>query len=76
MQARCMKDKKEVKIVNPKKVTLKNGRIAVQGTCPDCGGKVSRLTGKAATTEKVVKATGGSKKAATKVVEETAPVTA
>jgi len=43
MQAYCMKDRKKVEIQNPKNVTLKNGRPAVQGTCPICGTKVFRI---------------------------------
>ncbi len=46
-QAYCVKDRKTVEIRNPVQVTLKNGRPAVQGTCPNCGTKVFRI-GKAA----------------------------
>ncbi|HLF09040.1 MAG TPA: DUF5679 domain-containing protein [Dehalococcoidia bacterium] len=46
-QAYCVKDRKTVEISNPVQVTLKNGRPAVQGTCPNCGTKVFRI-GKAA----------------------------
>lgn len=41
--AYCVKDKKKVEIKNPKNVTLKNGRPAIQGTCPHCGTKVYRI---------------------------------
>ncbi len=36
----CVKCKKKVEIKNAKEVTLKNGRKAMSGTCPDCGTKV------------------------------------
>ena len=39
----CVKDKKKVEIQNPEKITMKNGKPAVQGTCPSCGGKVFRI---------------------------------
>jgi DNA polymerase II large subunit len=41
--AYCVKDKKVVEIKNPVEVTLKNGRPAVKGTCPHCGGTVFRI---------------------------------
>jgi hypothetical protein len=30
---------------NPEKVTLKNGRPATKGTCPNCGTKMFRIGG-------------------------------
>ena len=47
-QAYCVKDRKMVEMKDPKQVTLKNGRSATQGTCPDCGTKVTRIGGGAA----------------------------
>ncbi len=41
--AYCVKCKKKVEIKNPKQVTLKNNRAAVQGVCPFCGTKVFRI---------------------------------
>lgn len=43
VQAYCVKcrDKKEIK--NPKATTLKNGRPATKGVCPDCGTGVFRI---------------------------------
>jgi predicted RNA-binding Zn-ribbon protein involved in translation (DUF1610 family) len=38
-----MKCRKKVEMRNPKAVTLKNGRPATQGTCPNCGTKVFRI---------------------------------
>ena len=44
-QAYCVKDKKKVEISNPQNITMKNGKPAIQGTCPICGGKVFRIGG-------------------------------
>jgi hypothetical protein len=41
--AYCMKCKKKVEIKNPKQITLKNKRPAVQGTCSICDTKVFRI---------------------------------
>src|ERR1035437_749540 len=41
----CVKDKKKVVIQNAEKITMKNGKPATQGICPDCGGKVFRIGG-------------------------------
>ena len=38
-----MKCRKQNKIKNPKFYTLKNGKPAVEGVCPDCGTKVFRI---------------------------------
>lgn len=43
--AYCVKDKKKVEIKNPKKVTMKNGKPAISGTCPICGNKVYKIGG-------------------------------
>ncbi len=45
VQAYCVKDRKMVDIKDPQTITLKNGRSAVQGTCPHCGTKVTRIGG-------------------------------
>ena len=45
-QGRCMKCKKQVEIKNGQELTMKNGRKAVKGVCPDCGTKVFRILGK------------------------------
>ena len=42
-QGYYFKDRKKVEIANTVEVTLKNGRPATQGTCPDCGTKVFRI---------------------------------
>jgi len=41
--AYCMKCRKKIEIKNPKQITLKGNRAAVQGVCPLCGTKVYRL---------------------------------
>lgn len=44
-QAYCVKDRKMVDMKDPQQITLKNGRPATQGTCPECGTKVTRIGG-------------------------------
>lgn len=41
--AYCVKCRTKVEIKGAKNVTLKNGRPAVQGTCPKCNTKVFRI---------------------------------
>jgi len=41
--AYCMKCRKKVEIKNPRQITLKNGRPAIQGVCSVCGTKVFRI---------------------------------
>jgi DNA-directed RNA polymerase subunit RPC12/RpoP len=43
MEGYCLKCRAKVEIKNPKAVTLKNGRPAMQGVCPKCGSKVFRI---------------------------------
>lgn len=45
VQGYCVKDRKMVEMKDPKQITLKNGRPAVQGTCPECGTKVTKIGG-------------------------------
>ncbi len=45
VEAYCVKDKQKVEIVNPEKVTMKNGKPATKGTCPICKGNVYRIGG-------------------------------
>jgi RNase P subunit RPR2 len=42
-QAYCVKCKTSVEIKNPQPVTLKNGKPAVKGVCPNCGTSVFRI---------------------------------
>ncbi|MEE9202674.1 MAG: DUF5679 domain-containing protein [Dehalococcoidia bacterium] len=44
-QAYCMKCRTKREMKNPEKVTLKNGRPATRGTCPNCGTKIFRIGG-------------------------------
>jgi DNA polymerase II large subunit len=44
-EAYCVKDKMKVEVVNPTKITMKNGKPALSGTCPKCGGKVFKIGG-------------------------------
>ncbi|MDP6101523.1 MAG: DUF5679 domain-containing protein [Dehalococcoidia bacterium] len=44
-QAYCMKCRTKREMKNPEKVTLKNGRPATRGTCPNCGTKMYRIGG-------------------------------
>jgi hypothetical protein len=37
------KERKKVEIKDAKQVTMKNGRPAIQGTCPDCGTKIFKI---------------------------------
>ena len=44
-EAYCVKDKMKVEVENPQQITMKNGKPALQGTCPKCGGKVFKIGG-------------------------------
>jgi len=44
-EAYRVKDKMKVEVVNPQRITMKNGKPALQGTCPKCGGKVFKIGG-------------------------------
>jgi DNA-directed RNA polymerase subunit RPC12/RpoP len=41
--AYCVKCRAKVEIRNPRNITLKNKRPAIQGVCPRCGTKVFRI---------------------------------
>ncbi len=43
MEGYCLKCRAKKEIKGAKKVTLKNGRPATQGTCPVCGTKIFRI---------------------------------
>lgn len=43
VEAYCMKCKQKRAILNPHEVTMKNGRIAVQGDCEVCGSSLFRM---------------------------------
>jgi hypothetical protein len=42
-QGYCVKERKKVEIKDAKQVTMKNGRPAIQGFCPDCGTKIFKI---------------------------------
>ena len=43
MEAYCVKCRAKREIKDPKPVTLKNGKPATQGVCPECNTKVFRI---------------------------------
>jgi NAD-dependent SIR2 family protein deacetylase len=45
-EAYCVKCKAKKEIQEANEVTMKNGRKAIKGKCPDCGTGVFRITGK------------------------------
>jgi hypothetical protein len=42
-EAYCVKCRAKKQIANPQPVTMKNGKPAIQGNCPDCGTKLFRI---------------------------------
>jgi Zn finger protein HypA/HybF involved in hydrogenase expression len=44
-EAYCVKCKAKKEIAKAQEVTMKNGRPAMQGVCPDCGTKLFRIMG-------------------------------
>ncbi len=48
MQGYCLKCRTKQEMKDEKEVTLKNGRAAMQGTCPVCGTKITVIGGKKA----------------------------
>jgi Zn finger protein HypA/HybF involved in hydrogenase expression len=44
-EAYCVKCKAKKEIAKAQEVTMKNGRPALQGVCPDCGTKLFRIMG-------------------------------
>ena len=56
MQAYCVKCRAKKRMKNPENITMKNGRITAQGTCPTCGTKMFRIAkGKRVTREEARK---------------------
>ena len=43
MQAYCLKCRAMREMRNTKQVTMKNGKPATTGTCPNCGTKMYRI---------------------------------
>jgi hypothetical protein len=48
VEAYCVKCREKREIKDPEEVTMKNGRPAMQGTCPVCGTKLFRMMSGAA----------------------------
>jgi RNase P subunit RPR2 len=46
-EAFCMKEKAKLEMNGVSEVRMRNGRRALQGTCPSCGTKLFRILGKA-----------------------------
>jgi hypothetical protein len=44
-EAYCVKDKQKVEVQNPQRITMKNGKPALSGTCPICKDKVFKIGG-------------------------------
>ena len=42
----CVKCKAKKEMVDAKEITMKNGRRAMKGKCPDCGTSLFRILGK------------------------------
>lgn len=47
MEGYCVKCKEKREIKNSNEVTMKNGRKAMKGECPNCGTGMFRILGKA-----------------------------
>lgn len=43
MQAYCVKCRSKKEMKNPQQITMKNGKPATKGDCPDCGTKMFRI---------------------------------
>ena len=43
----CVKERKKVEIKDPEQITMKNGRPAITGTCPDWCASIQRLVASA-----------------------------
>ena len=43
IEAYCVKCKSKKTMRDAKEITMKNGRPAVQGVCPDCGTKMFKI---------------------------------
>ena len=45
VEAYCVKCRAKTEMKNPEKITMKNGKPATKGTCPNCGTKMFRIGG-------------------------------
>jgi hypothetical protein len=46
MEGYCVKCKEKREIQDAQEITMKNGKPAVQGTCPVCGTKIFKIGAK------------------------------
>ena len=46
IKAYCMKERKKVTMKDPKPTTMKNGRDAFKGECPNCGTGLFKIAAK------------------------------
>ena len=65
-QAYCVKCKAKREMKGEKQVTMKNGRPAMQGTCPVCGTKMFKIGGPGGTAKAKPKKAAVKAKAKTK----------
>ena len=42
-EAYCVKCRQKKEMKDPQQITMKNGKPATQGVCPDCGTKMTRI---------------------------------
>lgn len=45
VEAYCVKCREKREMIEAEEVTMKNGRKAMQGKCPECGTKLFRILG-------------------------------
>ena len=43
MQAYCLKCRTQREMKDAKQITMKNGKQATEGTCPECGTRMFRI---------------------------------
>ena len=43
MEGYCLKCRAKKEMRDPEKITMKNGKPATRGTCPDCGTKIFKI---------------------------------
>ena len=43
LEGYCLKDKRKVEMKDPQPITMKNGKPATVGTCPNCGTKIYKI---------------------------------
>lgn len=43
MEAYCLKCRKRLEMKDPKAITMKNGKPATEGICPECGTRMFKI---------------------------------